>query len=582
MRKAAKRSTNSISNTSLKSIRLRNSICFLAVLLFVVTNIFAQTVTNAISKDKLVALKTAGVSDSVLIQQIQKDGISFDMNSDTTLELKNAGFSNEILQALLQASSKVPAGPTHATQNDSVATLYKAGRFPELADRLRALLKTDPSDYRTQTLLIMTLLKMKEKDAAKSEYEQLAAHDQDPVAAPFVKQVMGLLDSLERTEKAKAQLIDALKDYRVADATAIIDQLSASPVQKEILKINLDVYEAKFDQARDRFSKIQFASYSEKERSVKIGDNITKTEAAYKKLKSRIDWYLYPPLAPVKCVFPLSANLIPDHELTSQTVREYVELVNNLTQLTPLSDEVRSLSFHAQLLGGQYDQLELLGDQLLKTNGRIRVPFYASDRFFQLVIDSQRKHVYTEADPHPYEPRLSYGWWADLVPFDLAFAQIKSISQKAYHAPGYGPVIQKKSYALKFELSGVAPNYGLMNILYCTVGEKAELTVTRNLGQYILHVLGGTDVTADLADPSKAKGPSSGWLTGLLVAGASMSSNPGLKDAAVQGLQADQAQQIANYQAQQAAWGSFTTQDTFNFLEADAFTGLEQLLGVLN
>jgi hypothetical protein len=62
-----------------------------------------------------------------------------------------------------------------------------------------------------------------------------------------------------------------------------------------------------------------------------------------------------------------------------------------------------------------------------------------------------------------------------------------------------------------------------------------------------------------------------------------MSSNPGLRDAAIQGLQADQAQQIENYQAQQAAWDSFTTtQDTFNFVEADAFTGLEQLLGILN
>jgi hypothetical protein len=47
-------------------------------------------------------------------------------------------------------------------------------------------------------------------------------------------------------------------------------------------------------------------------------------------------------------------------------------------------------------------------------------------------------------------------------------------------------------------------------------------------------------------------------------------------------LEADQAQQSANYQAQQVAWESFATQDTFNFIEADTFTGLEQLLGVLN
>jgi len=33
----------------------------------------------------------------------------------------------------------------------------------------------------------------------------------------------------------------------------------------------------------------------------------------------------------------------------------------------------------------------------------------------------------------------------------------------------------------------------------------------------------------------------------------------------------------------QTAWENFAAaRDTFNFLEADAFTGLEQLLGVLN
>jgi hypothetical protein len=60
------------------------------------------------------------------------------------------------------------------------------------------------------------------------------------------------------------------------------------------------------------------------------------------------------------------------------------------------------------------------------------------------------------------------------------------------------------------------------------------------------------------------------------------SSDPSLRSAAVEGLQATQAQEAADFQAQQAALGSFTTRDTFNFVEADAFSGLEQLLGVLN
>jgi hypothetical protein len=130
----------------------------------------AQTSANAISKDKLIALRNAGVGDSVLIEQIRKDGIGFDINADTTLELKAAGFSNDVLQALLQAGSKAqPAPSAEPAKDDSVAGLFKAGRFPELADRLKATMKANPSDYKTERLLILTLLKMKENDAAHAE-----------------------------------------------------------------------------------------------------------------------------------------------------------------------------------------------------------------------------------------------------------------------------------------------------------------------------------------------------------------------------------------------------------------------------
>lgn len=549
----------------------------------------AQASGNALTKEKLVALKNAGISDSVLIQQIQKDGIGFDMIADTTLELKNAGFSNDVLEALLQASSRAPstaAQPT--TESDSAAALYKAGRFPELADRLKATLKTNPTDYRTQALLIMTLLKMKEKDAARAEFEQLAAHDQDPAATPLVKQVRTLLDTLQKTEETKAKLIADLKDYRTADAIATVDQLPASPVQKEILRISLDMYQGHFDQARDRFAKIPFESYSAKEHAAAIRENINKTDADYKNVMSRVEFYLHSPLTPVFCTFPLSAVAQYGkqyHELASLTANEYVANVSNLARLAPLGDDIGNLLFHAELLSGNYEELERFGDRLLKDRGIIRVPFFSSDSYFQLVIDAGKKHIYTQADPHLFQPKWPTNRWSKLEPFDLPFDQIKKLNQKADHwhvgISSEGEIIATHPYALKFEPNGVAPNYALMNILYCTAGEKAELTVTRNLGQYILHVAGG-NIKAELADPSNAKGPSSGWLTGLLIAGASMSSNPSVRDTAIQGLQADQAQEMANYQAQQAAWDSFTTQDTFNFVEADAFTGLEQLLGVLN
>ena len=344
------------------------------------------------------------------------------------------------------------------------------------------------------------------------------------------------------------------------------------------------MYQGKYDQARDRFSRIPFESYSEKEHLGKILDHIAETEAAYKKLMSRADVYLYSPYSMVFCSFPINSDPVNYPELASMSAKEFIELVSNLIQIAPLDDDVRNLVFHAQLLAGRYDDLEHWGDRLLNDEGNVRVAFFASDRFFKLIIDAKRKRIYTEPDPHLFEPRYPAKngyWWADLAPFDLSFDQIKGLSQKAWTDHDF-----KKPFAVKFAPEGVAPNFALMNILRCTAGEKAEVTAIRNLGQYILHVIARNDVRAELADPSKLKGPSSGgWETALLIVGGAMSSNAAVKDQALQGvqtIQAIKASEIANYQFQQAAWDSFTTRDTFNLVEADAFSALEQLLGALN
>lgn len=585
-----------LTTASVSSAPRKATVCFLlfaAAILFAgitAASGSAQIATTALSRDKLAALRTAGLSDSVLIQQIEKDGISFDMTADMTLELKGLGFSNDVLQALLLASKPASSAAVPPGQGDSVAVLYRAGRFPELADRLKATLKHNPSDYKSQALFIMTLLKIKESAAAQDEFKQLAAHEQDPAAAPLIKQVRALFDTLAKTQDAKNKMIVALKSYRGDDANSIVDQLPASPVQKEILRINLDLYQGKFDQARERYGKIPFDSYSAKQRATTILDNINKTEAEYKKVMSRIEVYLHSSMAPVYCGFPLSAVAQQGSqfkELASLTVPDYVAQVNALARLVPLTDDARNLSFHAALLSGNYDRMQTLGDQMLKDTGIIRIPFYSSERFFQLVIDSRKKHIYTEDDSHPFQPRWPANRWSRLEPFDLSFDQIKTLSQKAGHwhwgISSESELIASHSYALKFEPRGLAPNYALMNILYCTAGEKAELTVTHNLGRYVLRVASNSKIKAELADPASAAGAPSGLLTGLLMAGASMSSNAALASTAVQGLQAEQAQHMATFQEQQDAWDSFSlASDSFNFLDVDAFSGLEELLGVLS
>jgi hypothetical protein len=62
---------------------------------------------QSLSKQDVLDLKKAGVDKTVMIQQIQKDGINFEMNAATTIELKNLGFSDDVLSALLSSKTSV-------------------------------------------------------------------------------------------------------------------------------------------------------------------------------------------------------------------------------------------------------------------------------------------------------------------------------------------------------------------------------------------------------------------------------------------------------------------------------------------
>ena len=66
-----------------KRVSMKAPFVALMLLLFAGTSL-----GQSLSKQNLVDLKKAGISDSVLIKQIEKDGISFEMNAATTIELE--------------------------------------------------------------------------------------------------------------------------------------------------------------------------------------------------------------------------------------------------------------------------------------------------------------------------------------------------------------------------------------------------------------------------------------------------------------------------------------------------------------
>lgn len=540
---------------------------------------------QSLSKQNLIDLKKAGVSDPVLVKQIEKDGISFEMNAATTIELKNLGFSDDILSALLNGASK----KSNPTSDDPVKTLYTQGKYPELCDYVKSQLAKDPRNYRLQAILIGALLKINQPSLANAELEKLKNDAQDPAGKPYLDRASLVVSLWQKQQEGKQRLLAALQNFSYADADSAVDQLSASMMQKMILHMVIDSYAARFDTALSRYPQLQTISFADKQRVDAIKQKVLESQKVYDALMSQADVYYHSPLVPSVC----GAGLANNPDLKYISIRQYGDLVGNLTKTAPLSDDVMDMAFHLTFLTAKYEEVETLGDKILSAKGAIHIPFYSRDRYFTVTIDMRRQRIYTHPDPHPFSARyapapggfsLKYNidhndWNADLVPFDLAFDQIRNLSQKARGKAGGNVTLVPRSYALAFDPAGVAPNYALMHFIFCTEGEEAELLATRNLGLFVVHVIGNPKLKTELADPQKAShGGGSGWGDAIVAMyGATHGTTP-LGATAMQMATENKARSEAATQEQQATWQTMLARDYSSLMDGSVFEGLDKLI----
>jgi hypothetical protein len=72
-----------------------------------------------LTEQQLLKMKAAGISQDLIVQQIQSDGIAFPVDPDAMIALKKAGFSDAVLGALLKAQTgPVAASPMQAAAPD--------------------------------------------------------------------------------------------------------------------------------------------------------------------------------------------------------------------------------------------------------------------------------------------------------------------------------------------------------------------------------------------------------------------------------------------------------------------------------
>jgi hypothetical protein len=82
-----------------------------ALTLVAVTSLTAQEV---LTNDSLIALKKAGLSDSIIISKIKSSQTKFDASTKGIIDLKKAGMSDQVIEAVVNAGSAAPVPPAAA------------------------------------------------------------------------------------------------------------------------------------------------------------------------------------------------------------------------------------------------------------------------------------------------------------------------------------------------------------------------------------------------------------------------------------------------------------------------------------
>jgi hypothetical protein len=91
------------------TLRLTLVLVVAALTLFGATSLTAQEV---LTNDSLIALKKAGLSDSIIISKIKASQTKFDTSTKGLIALKSAGMSDQVIEAVVNAgSAAAPAAP---------------------------------------------------------------------------------------------------------------------------------------------------------------------------------------------------------------------------------------------------------------------------------------------------------------------------------------------------------------------------------------------------------------------------------------------------------------------------------------
>ena len=553
---------------------------------------------QSLSKEDIAAMKQANVSDDVVVKQIETNGVSFTLSATDVIELKKKGYSDRLLQAMLGAKPPTPPAPAYAT----FRAMYAAQNFSGLADALNIYLRDQKDDYRARALYALTLLRLNDKPGAIQQLELLRA-SHTPEALNYVQKFEKALNTVEENQKKKKEIIDSLRQFNSKAARAAIEKLDVPLAQQEYLNATLDVFEANFDSARNRLSEM---SKSADRRDAQVAQQSLKQldelQGKYNEHLAAIHGYLYSPYMPAGCSASgtFSSKYEREYlEKNGNSVSGFVAALDAAARISPLSSEILSLQFlRLMITTKDYATFKKTASAILESNGSVTVPFYAQQEFFDVVIDLKEQRIFTH--PHPvvfFGGLMGKGGKnslnGELKTFDVHFNEIQSIEQNAGSA-NVGAMFTKNYsmpgrhlFALRIEPGGgTAPHYAFMHNLHCTVGQGAQQTATRNLGQFVADLAPKATGNKIVVPDEKFGAPADKFFLGFVAANSAMYQAAGgmpggLTDLALQYEKTTLEESIQSADRQRTSAAEFSTASWLSVIDTSAFSQVEKLLELI-
>jgi hypothetical protein len=447
-------------------------------------------------------------SEDILIARIRAGDVGFEVNNDVLDVLRASGASDRVLLTLLeQSAARKSASHSQSDAYEAARAAVQRGDLNGALDALQAKERRSQLTGKERLLRSFILVRLGDLPSAEREVEALR-RSTNPRDQAYAARALQYLTETRNRRRTLGEALELLGKLQVKAAEAKIAELSLPPDAALAARGQLLLLKGEVIEARSRFSEM---------RPSDLRDKLLQRADEWRRILARMEtaqrWYYTE--ASAMCINndPYhGSKRFPEPDID---FNEIGELILARSVLTPLAPDTIDKRFHWLLVTGDYNELLEFGRMALSERGELRIPFVASDRRFNLVIDAANKRLYVDDVAKPAildywnRPRTPTAENAKLhLPLQFSsieFSEIRQVEQAARKSMGGGPVLQWKAYALRINGEMTIPEWLFMPWSNCLLGEVRQKQSTRNLAQFLIDV---GDLKLEKSDLVEVKGGS--------------------------------------------------------------------------